>query len=216
MFDFIQEDTSEVLARLELVGIGPFDHADVASFQLTREGAALGPLGLLGTDRISGPFSSSVNRLTADGGGGLMSDTPLQQSTLTYEVNDPCRHELHVSAGPMGMSDSLGMDPTLCLSPSISVFGIWRVAPEPMLGDVNRDGEVNGRDIDPFVEVLLSGPYQPEADMNEDGDVNGLDVDPFVAAVVGGTQQIPEPSTLFLALVALGVVGGWRTWKRAA
>jgi hypothetical protein len=42
--------------------------------------------------------------------------------------------------------------------------------------------------------------------------VNGLDVDPFVAAVVGGTQAIPEPSTLLLAIVALGVVGGWRKW----
>ena len=56
------------------------------------------------------------------------------------------------------------------------------------------------------------GLYQPEADMNEDQVVNGLDVDPFVAAVVGGVQQIPEPSTILLVLIALGVVGGWRKW----
>jgi hypothetical protein len=55
------------------------------------------------------------------------------------------------------------------------------------------------------------------ADVNLDGEINGLDVAPFVAAVFGGgTQQIPEPSTLLLALVALGVVGGSRKWKRAA
>jgi hypothetical protein len=79
------------------------------------------------------------------------------------------------------------------------------------------DGEVNGLDVDPFVEVLLSGPYQAEADMNEGQVANGLDVDPFVAAVVGSTHQIPEPSTLLLlTLIALGVVGGWRKWKRAA
>jgi hypothetical protein len=43
--------------------------------------------------------------------------------------------------------------------------------------------------------------------------VNGLDVDPFVAAVVGsGTHQIPEPSTLLLGIVAVGLVGGWRRW----
>jgi hypothetical protein len=82
------------------------------------------------------------------------------------------------------------------------------------LGDVNGDGVVNGLDVDPFVDVLLNGPYQVAADMNEDGDVNGLDVDPFVAAVVGGgAQPIPEPSTLLLGLVALGVVGGWRGWR---
>ena len=88
------------------------------------------------------------------------------------------------------------------------------VLPRLLLGDVNRDGHVNGRDIDPFVEVVLSGPYQPEADMNEDQVVDGLDVDPFVAAVVGGSAAvIPEPSTLLLCLAALFAVGGWRTWR---
>jgi hypothetical protein len=82
----------------------------------------------------------------------------------------------------------------------------------PVLGDINDDGEIDGLDVDPFVEVLLSGPYQAEADMNGDQVVNGLDVDPFVAAVVGGVQHIPEPSTLLLAIVAAGVVGAWRRW----
>jgi hypothetical protein len=91
-------------------------------------------------------------------------------------------------------------------------FRFVEVVPEPLLGDVNLDSQVNGLDVDPFVDVLLNGPYQPEADMNEDEVVNGLDVDPFVAAVVGGTQPIPEPSTLLLALCSLGVVGGWRKW----
>ena len=86
-------------------------------------------------------------------------------------------------------------------------------ASDSLLGDMNLDGVVNGLDVDPFVDVLLNGSYQTEADMNEDQVVNGLDVDPFVAAVVGGTQPVPEPSTLVLALVALGMVGGWRKWK---
>ena len=79
------------------------------------------------------------------------------------------------------------------------------------IGDVNHDTEVNGLDVDPFVDVLLSSRFDAAADMNGDGAVNGLDVDPFVAAVVGGgVQQIPEPSTLLLCLVALA--GGW--WRR--
>jgi hypothetical protein len=31
-----------------------------------------------------------------------------------------------------------------------------------------------------------------------------------------GIAIIPEPSTLLLCLIALGVVGGWRKWKRVA
>jgi hypothetical protein len=79
------------------------------------------------------------------------------------------------------------------------------------LGDVNGDGVVNGLDVDPFVDVLLNGPYQTEADMNEDGDVNGLDVDPFVAAVVGGgVAAVPEPTTWGLAILAVVAIMGWR------
>jgi hypothetical protein len=65
--------------------------------------------------------------------------------------------------------------------------------------------------------ILIDGNIVATAllgDVNADGQVNGLDVDPFVAAVVGGVQQIPEPSTLVLTLVALGVVGGWRRQLR--
>ena len=85
-------------------------------------------------------------------------------------------------------------------------------------GDMNSDCQVNGLDVEPFVFALLNEPFNLRADMNGDGAVSGLDVDPFVAVLLGGdggTQAIPEPSTLLLTLVALGVVGGWRKWKRA-
>jgi hypothetical protein len=88
----------------------------------------------------------------------------------------------------------------------------WIAVLDP-LGDMNSDGEVNGLDVDPFVEVLLSGPYEPEADMNDDQVVNGLDVDPFVTAVVGDTQAVPEPSALLLCIIALGMAGGWCLYK---
>jgi hypothetical protein len=81
----------------------------------------------------------------------------------------------------------------------------------PLLGDVNLDSQVNGLDVDPFVEILLGGGYQVEADMNEDTLVNGLDVDPFVAAVVGGgTQAVPEPSAVLLAVIAMAGLALWR------
>jgi hypothetical protein len=93
------------------------------------------------------------------------------------------------------------------------IDNITITVPDILLGDVNGDGEVNGLDVEPFVELVTSGTYQAEGDMNGDSVVNGLDVDPFVTTVVGGgVQHIPEPSTLLLALIGLGVVGGWRKW----
>jgi hypothetical protein len=63
-----------------------------------------------------------------------------------------------------------------------------------LLGDMNLDGAVNGLDVDPFVEAVISGDPQPAS--------------PFIAAVLGGNAEpVPEPSTLLLILIALGVVG---------
>jgi hypothetical protein len=35
--------------------------------------------------------------------------------------------------------------------------------------DINQDGEINGLDVDPFVDLLLAGGYDELADMNCDG-----------------------------------------------
>ena len=64
----------------------------------------------------------------------------------------------------------------------------------PLPGDVTRDGVVNGLDIAPFGDVLLSGQFNAGADVNQDGAVNGLDVDPFVAAVLAGSASTGSAS----------------------
>lgn len=55
-----------------------------------------------------------------------------------------------------------------------------------ILGDVNRDGNINLLDIDPFIERIGTGTYQVEADCNQDGTINLLDIDPFIAILGGG------------------------------
>lgn len=55
-----------------------------------------------------------------------------------------------------------------------------------VLGDVNCDGAVNLLDVQPFVEAIPNGMFDPKADLNQDGMVNLLDVEPFVALLSGG------------------------------
>lgn len=47
---------------------------------------------------------------------------------------------------------------------------------DPLLGDVNLDGDVSLLDVAPFVELIAGSQFQIEADINQDGAVNTLDV----------------------------------------
>ncbi len=57
---------------------------------------------------------------------------------------------------------------------------------EPLLGDINLDGNVNLLDVAPFVDLITAGQFQAEGDINGDGIVNLLDVGPFVDLLTGG------------------------------
>ena len=54
-------------------------------------------------------------------------------------------------------------------------------APEPLLGDVNTDGDVSFSDIPAFISVLLAGEFQIEADIDLNGAVNFADIGGFIA-----------------------------------
>ena len=54
-----------------------------------------------------------------------------------------------------------------------------------LIGDVNRDGNVDLLDVAPFVELLTNGDFQAEADINQDGVIDLLDVAPFVNLLTG-------------------------------
>jgi hypothetical protein len=80
-----------------------------------------------------------------------------------------------------------------------------------LVGDVNWDGQVNGLDVPLFVDLLLDGHYLAVADMDNDGQLSGLDVPPFVATLIDAEHQttntfVPEPTTLALLLLGLGLI----------
>ena len=67
----------------------------------------------------------------------------------------------------------------------VEIMLIECVEDEVLLGDVNQDGLINLLDVSPFVDLISSGGFLPEADMNQDGTVNLLDVGLFVAVLSG-------------------------------
>ncbi len=54
-----------------------------------------------------------------------------------------------------------------------------------LIGDVNCDKSIDLLDVQPFVEILLSGLYEAKADINSDNEVDLLDVAPLVDLISG-------------------------------
>ena len=54
-----------------------------------------------------------------------------------------------------------------------------------LLGDVNRDGEVDFDDISTFISLLSTGSFQAEADINGDTAVSFDDISPFIVLLSG-------------------------------
>jgi len=106
-----------------------------------------------------------------------------------------------------------------------------RGGPEPLIGDLDTDGDIDFDDIGPFV-VGLNDPqfYQEQfgmppsvnGDTDGDGDFDFDDIPGFVTLLGGGqtglaSQSVPEPSTallLSLAIFAMGLMAGCRRADR--
>ena len=69
--------------------------------------------------------------------------------------------------GPNGTVDHVG-------------FRVATITVPFLLGDCNRSGQVDFLDISPFVSILATDEYLPEADINLDNTVGFLDIQPFI------------------------------------
>lgn len=87
----------------------------------------------------------------------------------------------------------------------------WQVVIDRLLGDCNRDGEVNSLDIGAFISVITGNrPFMAEADINGDGLADARDVSAFLQmlnAMTVGSAIIPEPASAVMLL-------GWLLLRR--
>ena len=201
----LEVNTTTGAVTLKNDSFAPFD---IDAYAIESEGDALNPAGwasLEEQDLLDFPAGSGSGDGWEESGGSstaALAELFLQDSsTFAPGVSVSLGNAFNPAVFGSGQDGDLALTIHTAGGAQLEA-AIEYVSTSVLLGDVNLDGVVNGLDVDPFVDVLLNGPFQAEADMNEDGEVNGLDVDPFVAAIVGGgVQAVPEPSTL--ALVAL-------------
>ena len=73
------------------------------------------------------------------------------------------------------------------------------VGPEMLLGDVNRDGEVDFLDIPFFIDLLVAGQYQFEADVNQDGEADFSDIPDFIQLLVDDGSVECTPGSIGIA-----------------
>ena len=102
-----------------------------------------------------------------------------------------------------------------------SVF--WNPLAELILGDLDRDDDVDVVDLDLFGSSLLSGGSDLTGDLDGDGDVDVVDLDLFGTALLGADATesqmaelrslyaaVPEPTTLAVLVASAALVSGRR------
>jgi hypothetical protein len=111
------------------------------------------------------------------------------------------------------------------LSSDSGFFDNYTVSAVPYLhGDVNHDGIINGQDLALVSSNWLQTGVAPTGDVNEDGIVNAQDlavVSSNWLHTLNGTgtnaanTAVPEPGTVTLLIAGVGVIGVFRSRRRA-
>lgn len=163
---------------------------------------ALGPVNALGIDIANGDFETDVFRIvtnavvTATGASGItfevttsiedeagnvLGTTPVATTTTDTGISlAGDRIQFAIRDGSSGPSDPSNLR-------IHRLAAIFNPLPEMdvVKGDVDFDGNVSFLDIQPFITLLATGGFLPEADCDCDGDLDFLDIQPFIDILAG-------------------------------
>ena len=67
----------------------------------------------------------------------------------------------------------------------LSLMAFSAQAQDYLLGDVNRDGEVNIADVNTVIDFIVSGMTPSVADVNNDGEINIADINAIIDLILG-------------------------------
>jgi hypothetical protein len=131
---------------------------------------------------MHGATPQAINANGAGGAGGF-DDDPTTTQTFVFS---PAAFEVD-SFSLMAWQDTFNTDSS-SVTADVDIHAITFFAPAFLKGDMNRDGFVNGADIDLFVETLLSQAQTPceilRADFSEDSNATTADIPAFLGALL--------------------------------
>ena len=178
-------------------GVIQFTSAETIDFNITLFGGVVGPRwgdSVGATANVSDDFVDELSAFTIFSGLGILEANNGASGVLDlgFDANADAFQFGKVdfivlpapAANTVDITISTGSGGIVNQGAAVNAtFGIATidVSTGPLLGDVNQDGQVDMFDVDPFIQVILSGGFQAEADIDGDGAVNLRDVTPFVA-----------------------------------
>lgn len=157
-----------------------------------RWGDAFGPAGALTADAIIGLDAFTVvagdGILTSNTGTGPFLDLGYDVGAnaflfacIGWEVVGTGTTEILIDE----LTDEVVHD-GMQLEPDFgsATFFVSPALPE-VLGDINGDGLVTLLDVQPLIDLIVSGEYEGEGDVNQDGVVDLMDIAPFISLLQG-------------------------------
>jgi PEP-CTERM motif len=129
---------------------------------------------------------------------------------------------------PLAIGGGASFTMNFNLAPGQPGFNVTGLYPGISLGDLNRDGIMNNSDID-WMTAALADPqkfrtgnnltttdFLTEADFNHDGQVTNADIQAYLNMLHGGgSNTVPEPSAIALALLGIGGIAMMRKGRSA-
>ena len=146
------------------------------------------PTGAIG---FGGSVALDGNRLLVGATGTTTSDQRAGQvylfdastGQLTEVFNDPSPINSDNFGSSVAISDKFAAIGSGASSISGLAGDAHLFALEVTLGDINRDGNIDFFDIQPFIDLLTNNEFQCEADFNADEVVTFLDIQGFIEAL---------------------------------
>ncbi len=118
-------------------------------------------------------------------------DSKAIRNSVPLDVNNPLHHSGIKCLRAKANEDGTMPTEVMFAVEGVESYGVCGATyvepgpgPEPIVGDVNNDGEVNIADVNAVIKMILNGTNEKTGDVNNDGEVNIADVNAIIKIIL--------------------------------